>query len=468
MKSYQDWLQIGDREQDRAAFVRSVISEHQGSDAYKTAVIGNDYDRQQNTTITHYRKTLYDMAGRAYDDAYSANYKIPSNFFHRFVVQEAQTLLGNGVTWESKAGEKLGEDFDTRLVEAAQAALVEGCAFGFFNLDHVEIFRLTEFAPLYDEETGALMAGVRFWQIDSSRPLRATLYTVDGYTDYLWDNKNTPDDKWQKIEDGVYMRQPNAYRVTIVQSEADGAEILNMENYPGFPIVPLWGNQARQSEIVGIRPGIDAYDLIKSGFANDLDNAQMYWILHNAGGMDDADLSQFLDRLKTVHAAVVDDDAGTGVDAHTVEIPSVAREAMLDRLRADLYEDYMALDTKNIAGGAVTATQIQAAYEAFDAKLTVLEYCVIDFIKGLLNIAGVQDKPTFTRSRIINTSEEIQSVMLAASNLPEEYVTEKVLTLLGDGDKAEKLLRQMAADEYNRFNGGAGNDTENESDVQSR
>ena len=452
MKTYQDWLRIGDREQDRAAFVRSVISDHKGSQAYQTAVIGNDYDRQRNTTITHYRKTLYDLAGRAYEDVYSANYKIPSNFFHRFVTQEAQTLLGNGVTWESNAGEKLGEDFDTRLVEAAQAALVEGCAFGFFNLDHVEIFRLTEFAPLYDEETGALMAGVRFWQIDSSRPLRATLYTVDGYTDYLWDTKNTPPDPWQKIEDGVYMRNPIAYRVTIAQSEADGTEILNMENYPTFPIVPLWGNQARQSEIIGIRPGIDAYDLIKSGFANDLDNAQMYWILHNAGGMDDVDLSQFLDRLKTVHAAVVDDDAGTGAEAHTVEIPSVAREAMLDRLRADLYEDYMALDTKMIAGGAVTATQIQAAYEAFDAKLTALEYCVIDFINGLLTIAGVQDKPTFTRSRIINTSEEIQSVMLAATSLPEEYVTEKILTILGDGDKAEKILRQIAADESNRFN----------------
>ena len=112
----------------------------------------------------------------------------------------------------------------------------------------------------------------------------------------------------------------------------------------------------------------------------------------------------------------------------------------------------MALDTKMIAGGAVTATQIQAAYEAFDAKLTALEYCVIDFINGLLTIAGVQDKPTFTRSRIINTSEEIQSVMLAATSLPEEYVTEKILTILGDGDKAEKILRQIAADESNRFN----------------
>ena len=453
MKTYQDFMKVPDREQDRAAFVHSVIGEHRNSDAYKTAMIGRDYDRQQNTTIMQYQQLLYDMTGRQYVDKYSANYKIPSNFFHRFTTQEAQTLLGNGVTWENNAGEVFGSDFDTKLVKAAHNALVQGCAFGFFNLDHVEIFELREFAPLYDEETGALMAGVRFWQLDSSKPLRATLYTIDGYTEYMWDIKNTPDDSWAVVDDGIYMKPTTAYRVTVAETEADGSEILDMENYPTFPIVPLWGNEARLSEIVGIRSGIDAYDLIKSGFANELDNAQMYWILHNAGGMDDTDLAQFLDRLKTVHAAVVDDDAGTGAEAHTIDIPVTAREALLDRIRADLYEDYMALDTKNIASGAITATQIQAAYEAFDSKLTELEYCVIDFIDGLCKIAGIEDTPTFTRSRIIATNEEIQTVVQAAQYLGEEYTTKKILTLLGDGDQSEEILRKIDADELDRFTG---------------
>jgi hypothetical protein len=451
MKTFQDYLQIPDREQDRAAFVYSVINDHKGSDVYQTAMVGRDYDEHRNTTITHYRKVLYDMAGRPYNDVYSANYKIPSNFFHRFTTQEVQTLLGNGVTWAGDGEKTFGEDFDENLVFAAQTALVEGCAFGFFNLDHVEIFRLTEFAPLYDEETGALKAGVRFWQIDQTRPIRATFYTIDGYTEYLWDKKNIPDEPWQKIEDGVYTKTPTAYRVVVAESEADGTEILNYENYPTFPIVPLWGNRARQSEIIGIRSGIDAYDLIKSGFANELDNAQMYWILHNAGGMDDVDLAQFLDRLKTVHAAVVDDTAGTGVDAHTVEIPTQAREALLDRVRKDLYEDYMALDTQSIASGAVTATQIKAAYEAFESKMTELEYCVIAFIQGLCKVAGVEEDPTFTRSRLVNEQEMVQTVVQAAPYLSEEYVTKKILTILGDGDQAEEILRKIDADEFDRF-----------------
>ena len=138
------------------------------------------------------------------------------------------------------------------------------------------------------------------------------------------------------------------------------------ENYPSFPIVPFWGNPQHQSELVGLQEGIDAYDMIKNGFENDLDNAQMYWIIKGAGGMDDADLAQFLQRLKTVKAAAPMD--GQEVEAVTIQIPYEAREKLLDRITRDLYDDYMALDVKEIASGAATATEILASYEPMNVK----------------------------------------------------------------------------------------------------
>ena len=51
------------------------------------------------------------------------------------------------------------------------------------------------------------------------------------------------------------------------------------------------------STLVGMRATIDAYDLTKSGFANDLEDcAQIYWSVENYGGMQDDDLRKFLDR----------------------------------------------------------------------------------------------------------------------------------------------------------------------------
>ena len=107
----------------------------------------------------------------------------------------------------------------------------------------------------------------------------------------------------------------------------------------------------------------------------------------------------------------------------------------------------MALNTEDIAGGSTTATQIKAAYEPLNAKCDSYEYCVINFIQGILEIAGIEDNPTFTRSMLINVTESIQSLSQAAAYLPEEYVTRKMLTLLGDGDKADEYIAQMQADD---------------------
>ena len=440
MITYQDLLALGDNEDRRMEFVRALISSHKSSDDYKEAETAVMYDEGKNKTITEYRKLLYTISGQAVEDNYSANYKICSNFFNRFITQEVQYLLGNGVSWNNDAtADKLGKDFDTKLQEAGHFALVQKCAFGFWNFDHLEIFNLMEFAPLYDEEDGALKAGVRFWQIDSTKPLRATLFELDGYTNYMW-----IDDEGQIIPKRPYM-------LRIRTSPADGTEIYDGENYPGFPIVPLWGNKAHQSELTGKREAIDAYDLIKSGFANDLDDAsQIYWIIQNAGGMDDVDLVKFIERMKVVKAAVVDDD-GARAEAHTIDVPYAGREAILDRLRNDLYEDFMALDTKNIANGATTATQIKAAYEPINNKTDGFEYCVIDFLQRILELAGIEDDPTFTRSTIVNSQEEIQLVLQAAEYLPENYVIEKILSLLGDQDKIEDVMKQKEEEDIGRM-----------------
>lgn len=443
MKTYQDLLDVGEREENRQEFVHEAIGEHKSSELYAIAQLADEYDRKQNRTIVEYQKLLYDMTGRALPDNISANYKITSGFFNRFTTQQVQFLLGNGVTWQEESTKDfLGEDFDQRLQEIAKASLCAGVAFGFYNYDHLEVFDALEFAPLYDEENGALRAGVRFWQVDASKPLRATLYEEDGYTDYMWEDG---------VERILHDKQP--YIVTLITTEADGTEIYGGQNYPSFPIVPLWANPHRQSELIGMREQIDAYDLIKSGFCNTIDEASfIYWTINNAGGMDDVDLSEFVNRLRTVHAATVE-DTGATAQANSLEAPHEGREALLDRLAKDMYADYMALNIDEIKGGANTATQIRAAYEPMNNKADQFEYCISDFLQGILIVAGLRDKPTFTRSYLINVQEEVSTLLQAAQYLDDEYVTRKILTLLGDADKAEEIIASMEDYDYKRMTG---------------
>lgn len=452
MYTFQDLKFVGDDEVKRADFVHSVITDHKSSEMYLTALDAEDYARHKNVTINNFQKMLYTVKGNKIPDEWSANYKMACRHFYRFITQENQFLLGNGVTWENEeTANKLGtkdKPFDNQLQKAGLKALKGGVAFGLYDLDHVEVFGVTEFAPLRDEENGSLKAGVRFWQIANNKPLRGKLYEIDGYTDYIWysDEKLELGDEWEVLREGLAYKKKRAYIIKTQSTTADGDIIYEGENYPTFPIVPLWGNQEHQSELIGLREQIDAYDLIKSGFCNTVDDASIiYWTMTNAGGMEDIDLAKFVERLKKVHAVNVDEDIN--LQSHSIEAPYASREALLDRLDKDLYRDAMALDTESIAGGAVTATQIKAAYEPLNAKCDMYEYCVNDFVNGIMKIAGVEDEFSFTRSMLINVNEDVQTLSQAAAYLPEDYVVTKMLTILGDGDKAEKIIKEMQADE---------------------
>lgn len=440
MKTYSDLEEVLDNDEKLQEFVRAIITEHKMSDLYKEAEIAYEYYKRRNVTINQYQKLLYTLSGEAVPDNYSANYKFSNAFFPIFVKQEASHLLGEGATFnEEDTKEKLGGDrFDNSLMKAGIASIWGGVSFGFLNYDKVDVFNILEFVPIQDEENGSLRAGVRFWQLDTNKPLRATLYLEDGYIEYRW--------KEGKSE----ILKPKRPYIEIVQtSEIDGTEIIDGKNYPSFPIVPLWANEEHQSEFTGLREKIDGYDLIQSGFANDLDDmSQIYWVIQNAGGMDDIDLKKFIERMKTVKAATMD-DSGATAEAHTIEVPYEARTEALGILRDSLYRDAMALDTDKISAGNITATAIEASYENLTLKCDGFESCVTDFIYGLLELIGIEDSPTFKRSKIINAQEDTETVLSAAQYLDDETILKHLPFL--NHDEINEIMERRLKEEVDRY-----------------
>lgn len=452
MKTYQDLLAVGEDEKQRMDFIRQAINEHKSSQAYQLALDAELYFKGENPTINRYEKIIYDLQGRAHRDMYTANHKIASSFFGFDVRQEVSYLLGNGVMFREEATKKrLGKKFDLMMVKAARYALVSGISFGLFNLDHVDVFKLTEFAPLYDEENGALMAGVRFWQVAEDKPLRATLYEVDGYTDYIQ----------RKGEDMSVPEEKRTYIQKVRTSRADGTEIYEGQNYPSFPIVPLRNGENALSELVGKRNTLDALDLCTSNMVNNVDEGNLiYWVLQNADGMNDLDDQKFLDKVRTmhiVHAGSVEDEKATA-EPHTIEAPFQGTDATINMLKRKLYEDFQAFDSSAVSAGNQTATAIAASYTPLDLKVDDFEASVTEFILGLLKLAGIDDEPSYTRSRIINRAEETQTILMGAEYYDDEYITKKLLTINGDADQYDALMERKAAEETERV--------EEESDFQ--
>lgn len=446
--TYQDLLGVGDSQEGRAAFVRAAIERHKGSQEYRTARDADLYDRQLNKTVNDYVQLMYDLTGERLVDFTASNAKIASNFFHRLNTQRVMYSLGHGVSFigagETGADvtkERLGPHFDHDLQTAAYDALIHGVSFGFWNVDRLYVFPLTEFVPLWDEHDGTLGAGIRFWRLDRSRPMQAVLYEKDGYT------------KFETSEDDERMRpvsEKRAYLETVAYVEADGYEqVIAESNYSSLPIVPMWGSKLHQSTLVGMRQAIDSYDLIRSGFANDLtDCSQVYWLLSNAGGMTDEDLARFRDRLKFTHIATVDSEAGQSATAYTQEPPSTARKQYLDDIRAEIYESFGALDVHTVAAGA-TNDHIDAAYQPMDEEASDFEYQISEFVQQVLALMGIEDSPVFSRDRISNQSEQVQMVVQEAEWLDHETILRKLPNI--SPDEVPVILDRVEEEQNDRM-----------------
>lgn len=452
--TYQDFLKAQNNIRD---FLTLAIGQHMASEMYKIAKEADEYDRQKNTTIYNYVRTIYTSTGSEVVDFTAANNKIACNLFHRLNTQRRTYSLGNGVSFTKHiekrrnadgtetsvdtTKEKLGADFDTQLDILADKALIHGLSFGFWNLDKLYTFPLTEFVPLWDEDNGALRAGIRFWRLAVDKPVTVVLYEEDGYS------------KWHSSADSkgldlVLVEPKRPYKQIYRVSEADGAEIIGGENYGILPIVPLWGSKLHQSTLVGMQRAIDSYDLIRSGFANDLtDCAQIYWILSNCSGMTEPELARFRDRLKIQHIAVADTE-NSGVTPYTQEIPYQARQQYLDSIRAGIYEDFGGLDVHTVAAGA-TNDHIDAAYQPMDENADDFEYQLIIFIQQILKLNGIEDVPQFKRNRISNQMEQVQMVALEANWLDEETILNKLPNI--SVDEVANILMKKQFEDAGRF-----------------
>lgn len=229
-KTYQDLIEIIERDGGPEGFLLPAVDDYRSGTQYRTCLEAQEYWKNRNPTIEKYRRLLYTVTGSAVPDNYSADYKLASNVYFRFVTQTVQYLLGRGVRFENpETAKRLGEDFDFKLQTALTYAINGGAAYGLMNYDRLEVFGADEFVPIYDEETGALRAGIRFWQLSDEKPMRLTLYTEDGYTEYI-------------CRDGelsvMSPKRPYKQSVGVI----DGLEpiITDGGNYSCFPIVPLF------------------------------------------------------------------------------------------------------------------------------------------------------------------------------------------------------------------------------------
>ena len=453
--TYQDWLAASDT--DRIAMLEKIVRDYKASEDFKSGLTANEYFRTDNTEVRN--KMLMQPRAVEYKDNNGrtrkksqpvkiAGNRVRSGFFPRFVIQQNQFLLSNGVTLDnSDLKKRLGLGFDKQLERCGEKALLHGVCWGFWNYDHLEIIEavkdgLSGAVALLDEETSEPMVLVQFWQINNNRPLYLRVFSPDGVVKYRMGK--------EELEEIPDTRRPYVVRT---QSDAYGPVEITGENYGGrLPVVPLWASEERRSELtLAIKSKIDLYDRIFSDFGDNLDRANdVYWVLNNFGGTID-DVAEMLEQINRVKAvANLTDGTGTSSTAElkTVDVPYAARQTALDILQKQLYSDFMALDMDALTGGSLTNVAIETATANLNLKADRYEWQVFRFVQGILALIGVEtEQIKFKRQTIANRSEIVQDIAVMRQDIDLETAL-KLNPYIEDQSEIDSIMKNKDAEAH--------------------
>ena len=445
--TFTDWNDA--TETERPELLLKIINAYKSSADFQTALVAYDYFNANNREVGG--KVLMQPRVFTVEDEETGRTKksisqeaivgnrVYSNFLFRFVTQQNQFLLGNGVTLETpEQKERLGLGFDKALELAGEKALLCGLCWGYWNLDHLEVIPavtdgLSGFVALLDERTAQPAVGIRFWQLDPRRPMHVQLFEMSGITEYREDTEK---------RELVPLDECKGYTQTVTADAA--GEVERVDNASAaLPLVPFYANESAHSELTpAIKSKIDLYDRIFSDFGDNLDKANdVYWVLNNFGGniKDALEITQQIQQLKLILNQTDGPGSGSTAAPHTNEVPYQARQTALEILRKELYADFMALDMDALTGGSLTNVAIKAAMVNLDLKANDFEWQCFRFVQDVLALNGIKTEDIqFKRQTLVNESEIIQNIYLAAADLSRRKRLE--LNPMISADEIDKIM----------------------------
>lgn len=438
MITFQDFKNI-----KNDAEILDLINEYKFSNEYAIMAEAEKYYFGENTEILNRLQWFFNSKGQQEVDKFKANNQIPCNYYKKITKQEVQYLLGNGVTMDNDIKKQIGKNFDLLLQKAGLNARIHGVTYIYCYINQenkfmTNNFKATELLPLFDEFNGELRAAIRFYQIDVSKPMIIEVYTEEGKTVYINNDKD------------IKLLEPLKPYKLKVKRDIMGEEV-QQENWSTLPIIAYWGDETHKTTFTpSLKNKIDLYDIIMSDFGNNLeDNNDIYWVLKNYQGQG---MSEFLADYKYFKTVRTDDDGEATMK--TFDTPYEARETALNLIRTQIYEDTMALDIKALTGGSLTNVAINSAKTDLDLKVDEFEWQTVEMIDKILSLFNeykkveLKEDIKFIRRTLTNDTEIIENIYKMRSDIDlktalklNPYIDDKEIeNIITELDKQDEIV----------------------------
>lgn len=250
------------------------------------------------------------------------------------------------------------------------------------------------------------------------------------------------------------------YMFTVIDADSTAEERNTFEHGIGeVPFFAFANNNIGTNDLKNIKPLIDVYCKVFSGFVNDMEDIQeVIFVLTNYGGQD---MNEFLSDLKYYKTIKVENDGDgdkSGVSTLTIDLPVEAREKLLAITRKCIFEQGQGIDPDPQNFGNSSGVALGFLYSLLELKSGLQETefkpsfgRFIRCICRLLNISIKDDVivQTWTRTSVRN-DQELANIASGSKGLISDETIVRNHPWVENPEKEMLLLQKQEEAELER------------------
>lgn len=308
----------------------------------------------------------------------NADNRIPFNFHGLLVNQKASYMFTAPPLFDlgtDAANKQLTKFLGDKYAKACKDLCIEAsnCTVGWFHLWKdakgawkYAVVPAEEIIPVWSRSLEQQLLGVfrTYQDIDEA--------TGDTYTIYEYWNDKECNAYRLKAGDGLEQLLP--YQMFVVNPELCEMSEQYQHGAGEVPFFPFFNNNTDSNDLDNIKPLIDTYCKVFSGFVNDLEDIQeVIFVLTNYGGQD---LGQFFREMKDYKAIQIENEGDgdhSGVSTLTIELPVEARKELLAVTRKCIFEQGMGIDPDPQNFGNSSGVALNFLYSLLEQKAGLQE-----------------------------------------------------------------------------------------------
>lgn len=437
--------------------IRKLIKKYQNGHGVFVQKARKARDYYKNRTDILLPETREEERQREERPLRNADNRIPFNFHGLLVNQKAAYMFTRPPAFDvgSKAANKqlvrfLGDPFSKTCKDLCIDA--SNCSVGWLHLwkDPEGEWKYAkvppeEIIPVWNKSLDRRLEGVFrvYRELDEE--------TGDEYTVYEYWNETECNAYRLKTSDTLDFLQP--YPMFLIDPTLCEYSESYSHGVGEIPFFPFFNNNTDTGDLDNIKPLIDTYCKVFSGFVNDLEDIQeVIFVLTNYGGQD---LREFLQELKTYKTIKVDSGGGddrSGVSTLTIELPVEARKELLTITRKCIFEQGQGIDPDPENFGNSSGVALNFLYALLELKAglqeTEFRLSFARFVRCVCRLQGIPIKDgtvlqTWTRTAVRNDQELSQIAQQS-----EGVISKKtIVTNHPWVDDAEQEMEELASEE---------------------